>query len=70
MYEDENILKMEVESTAIKSFEYNKKGKILRVNFMRGGYYDYADIEEELVREWMKEGENGSFGQYYNRKIR
>lgn len=70
MYEDANVLRMEVESTAIKSFEYNKVGKVLRVNFMRGGHYDYADVEEDVVRKWMEEGEKGSYGKYYNAYIR
>lgn len=70
MYEDENILEMQVNSSAIKSFSYNKKGKVLRVHFMRGGYYDYADIEEEIVRKWMIEGERSSYGRFYNKHIR
>lgn len=71
MFETREMLKVKVEnSSCIEGFEYYKGTKTLRVLFKRGGHFDYTDIEEEVVRKWMLEGVNGSYGKYYNREIK
>lgn len=55
------------DSKCISRFHYNKETKILRVYFCHGGSYDYADIEEKLVRRWML---SESKGKFFNKEIR
>jgi hypothetical protein len=71
MIETNEILKVDVYgSSCISAFEYWKDKKILRVVFTHGGTFDYSDIPEELVRKWMQEGEEGSYGKFFNKEIR
>lgn len=68
MTETDNILELRVtDSKCISGFRYDKVKKILRVNFCHGGYYDYADIDERLVRQWLKAESKGKF---FNKEIR
>ena len=68
MTENSQFLELRVEnSKCISGFRYDREKKILRVEFCRGGHYDYADIEEGLVRRWMKAESKGKF---YNKEIR
>ena len=68
MTETDTILELRVtDSKCISGFRYDKVKKILRVNFCHGGYYDYADIEESLVRHWLKAESKGKF---FNNEIR
>ena len=68
MIDNGNILELRItDSKCISSFRYDKEKKILRVTFCHGGYYDYADIDERLVRSWMKAESKGKF---FNREIR
>lgn len=67
-YEDSIILRQAVEgSSAIAAFEYNKNTRVLTVVFTHGGEYEYPDIPEEIVRDWMLAN---SKGKYYNQVIR
>ncbi|MDY6784307.1 MAG: lysine--tRNA ligase [Cyanobacteriota bacterium] len=54
-------------SSAIQSVDYDEEKKILRVQFDRGGVYQYNDVPAAVYKE-MKE--SGSVGQYFNAKIR
>ena len=68
MIDNDKILELQVsDSRCISGFRYDKETKILRINFCHGGYFDYADIEENLVRRWMKAESKGKF---YNKEIR
>ena len=68
MIDNEKYLELEVlGSSCISSFKYDKEKKILRVYFQHGGHFDYGDIEETLVRRWMK---SESKGKFFNREIR
>lgn len=67
-YEDQIFLKQTIEgSSAISAFEYNKITNMLTVVFTHGGRYDYPDIPEKIVRDWMLAN---SKGKYYNQVIR
>lgn len=62
------IIRQEVEnSTAIAAFEYNTETEILSIQFMSGGTYDYPDVPEHIVMEWMNAE---SMGKYFNKEIR
>ena len=68
MIDTGRTLELKVEdSKCISCFSYDKETKILRVYFCHGGHYDYADIEENLVRRWMKAESKGKF---FNKEIR
>jgi lysyl-tRNA synthetase class 2 len=68
MVDNGNILELRItDSKCISGFRYDKTKKILRVDFCHGGYYDYADIDEGLVRRWMKAESKGKF---FNKEIR
>lgn len=69
MFENDEKIEFIVEnSSCIDSFVYNKGSKILSVIFKHGKTsYDFPDIEEEIVREWMQAE---SFGKYYNQVIK
>lgn len=59
----EGVLRLDVKGSAsIKAFEYRKQEQVLRVEFTRGGHYDYVGLPESVVRKWMeKEAEaNGT----------
>jgi hypothetical protein len=61
------------ESTSIAAAEYDWARKILRVRFTagraahRGGTYDYFDVPEDVVREFISAP---SLGQFVNWKIK
>lgn len=63
------IMKVEVkDSSAIKSYEYNKSTKMLKVLFVNGKQmYDYPDVPEEVVKNW---NNSDSMGKYFNREIK
>lgn len=68
MLENNEKLIVEVENSAcIKSFEYYKASKILRVTFQHGGYFDYSDLEYDIVKRWMQADSKGKF---YNKEIK
>lgn len=68
MLDNGNVLELIItDSKCISGFRYDKSTKILRVNFCHGGYYDYADIEESLIRRWLRAESKGKF---FNREIR
>jgi hypothetical protein len=54
-------------SSCISGFGYNEKTKILTVEFLHGGRYDYPDIEKKIVSDWISAE---SKGKYFNRVIR
>lgn len=54
-------------STAIKSFDYDKEKKILRVEFGNGGVYQYSDVPASVYKALK---ETPSVGQYFNTHIR
>jgi len=62
------IIRKEVEnSTAISAFSYDTQTEILSVEFTHGGVYQYPDVPEAIVREWMNAE---SFGKFFNQKVR
>lgn len=68
MVDNKKYLELEVcGSSCISSFKYDKEKKILRIYFQHGGCFDYGDIEEALVRRWMR---SESKGKFFNKEIR
>ncbi|MEO1004946.1 MAG: lysine--tRNA ligase [Cyanobacteria bacterium J06638_38] len=55
------------QSTAIKSFDYDPAGQILRVVFGNGSVYKYSDVPQTIYQELK---ETSSVGQYFNSHIR
>lgn len=55
------------QSTAIKSFDYDAKKQILRVEFGNNSIYQYHDVPESIY-QGLKE--SPSVGQYFNTEIR
>ncbi len=55
------------QSTAIKSFDYDKDKQTLRVLFGNGGVYKYLDVPPSIYKELK---ETTSVGQYFNAHIR
>lgn len=55
------------ESNAISYVRYNKKKKILEVNFNKRGRYQYFRVPEDVFLEMM---ESTSKGEYLNKEIR
>lgn len=56
-----------LDSSAIKSFQYDKATEILTITFTSGGQYDYPNVPIDIVREWL---EADSKGKFYNKEIR
>ncbi|MDY7015514.1 MAG: lysine--tRNA ligase [Cyanobacteriota bacterium] len=54
-------------SSAVRSVDYDEGKEVLRVQFDRGGVYQYNDVPQTVYKE-MKE--SGSVGQYFNTHIR
>lgn len=68
MIETANMIEYRVpDSTCIRAYRYDKKSKTLSVMFTSGSIYDYYEIDEEIVREWMTAT---SVGKYFNQVIR
>ena len=61
-------IRMEIKnSSCIKSFDYNKETKVLRIEFTHGGIYDYEGVPENIIRKWMQADSKGKF---FNKEIR
>lgn len=54
-------------STAVKSFDYDGEGQILRIIFGNGSVYRYSDVPDSIY-QGLKEA--GSLGQYFNSYIK
>ena len=54
-------------STAIKSFDYDREQKILRVVFGNGSIYKYCEVPASIYKELT---ETSSVGQFFNSQIR
>ena len=59
--------KIKVNSSAISEVSYDKKDRILRIQFARGAEYDYPDVPEKEFRNLVSAP---SVGQYFNRHIK
>lgn len=57
----------EVESSNIKSVGYNKKGKILEVEFKNGSIYHYRNVPVKSVQDFL---EAPSIGKFFSANIR
>lgn len=58
---------LKTHSTVIKSFDYDRDKKILRVEFGNGSVYKYHDVPEDIYQEMQNAP---SKGQYFNAQIR
>lgn len=68
MFENEKYIAMKIDnSSCISGFKYDKNKKSLEVNFCHGGNFIYGDIEENLIREWIK---SDSKGRFFNKYLR
>ncbi len=56
-----------VESSMIRSIGYDEPQKVLEVEFMSGGVYQYAGVEPQEHRALV---EAPSMGQYFSREIK
>ncbi len=61
-----DIIKTRVRSSNIHSIGYDSVNKILQVEFLNGGVYEYYDVPEIIFKEFMKAE---SKGKYANRNI-
>lgn len=59
--------RLTVESSQIKSIGYKPEGRILEIEFHRGGIYQYVPILETTYQELIA---SVSIGQYFNEKIK
>ncbi len=56
-----------VDSSSIASIGYDKKSKILEIEFKHGGIYQYMDVPVEIYEELMNAD---SHGKYFSANIR
>ena len=54
-------------SSCIENFRYDKRVKNLIIKFFKGGEYEYPNVDENIIRRWMKAE---SLGKFYNKEIR
>lgn len=57
----------EVDSTTIRSVNYNKKTKILIVEFKNGGKYEYTDVPTEVFDSFVSAQ---SWGSHFHKNIK
>ncbi len=63
-------------STEIEWIGYEQKKKMLQVEFIAGGIYQYEDVPESLHQEFLNAPSHGQFfetqikGQFAHRRIR
>jgi hypothetical protein len=50
-----------VTSSNIEAYAHNPAKKVLQVKFKNGSLYEYHDVSEEVVKEWMAAPSVGSF---------
>lgn len=61
------MLRVAVESSTMVSVGYEKKGKILEIEFTSGAVYQYADVPASVHKALMHAE---SKGRYFNSEIR
>ena len=55
------------DSSAIESIRYVRANRNLTVTFTSGGSYDYPDVPEEKILDWLKAE---SAGKYFHKEIK
>lgn len=53
--------RVQVESSNLESIGYNRKTKILEVEFKNGGLYNYFEVPIEVYVDLMTAGSHGKF---------
>lgn len=61
------IVKEITTSSAISAFEYDTETMVLQIRFMSGRTYDYPNVPESIVVDWMN---SESMGKFFNANIR
>lgn len=61
------MVRVAVESSTMVSVGYEKKGRILEIEFRSGAVYEYLDVPAVVHKELM---EAESKGRYFNAEIR
>lgn len=56
---------VKVESTNLAAIGYNKRAKVLRIQFVEGSTYDYHAVPAKLFRELMQSESKGQFFQQH-----
>jgi hypothetical protein len=56
-----------VESTTVRSVGYQRRSRILEIEFQSGDVYQYADVPASVYEEFWKAA---SKGKYFNDEIR
>ena len=60
-------INLEQESTQVKSASYNKETGLLRIQFQRGGVYEYEGVPENIVQTMVHAP---SIGRYFAMAIK